>query len=490
MRLMKALNAVFPDSPGATVAINYTGTTTPASLFADALGATPVPNPVGTDANARIHVYVMDGIYDMRVVFGTTSYAVIGVEHFKSFDLRGFGARGDTQIVTDGAMSGGSAILTSASGQFAPGDVGKAVAVVGAGAAGATLLTTVASRLSATQVGLSASASNTVSGATVEWGTDDTAAIQSALNAFNSAANTGSGGTLPLSPGIYFVTASLQVYRHIKIAGPQGFRAEQWQDSGRGATFVNHTPNAPTLILHGQQEVNGLNFEGSGPGAYVQSVDNTIAVRNCAFRGRDHGIYANSPGSVYDILISDSIFASQSGDCIQLNTTQVDSLVAIERCWFRKVGGYRGRGINIQNLNGGYAPLVIRDCLFDNLTMANAQGVAISTAASQAVIIEGNHFESINGTGSDTIFLGGTTGAQITGNLFLNCNQGVRIGSSAKTFLAGNYWQAGRSTLIFNSDARDTLAFGIPAGTNIGTGLDYALYFDNGSLRTDFTSRR
>jgi len=35
MRLMKALNAVFPDSPGATVAINYTGTTTPASLFAD-----------------------------------------------------------------------------------------------------------------------------------------------------------------------------------------------------------------------------------------------------------------------------------------------------------------------------------------------------------------------------------------------------------------------------------------------------------------------
>ena len=170
--------------------------------------------------------------------------------------------------------------------------------------------------------------------------------------------------------------------------------------------------------------------------------------------------------------------------------TQVDSSVVIERCWFRKVGGYGGRGVNIQNINGGYAPLVIRDCLFDNLTMANAQGVAISTAASQAVVIEGNHFESINGTGSDTIFLGGTTGAQITGNHFLNCNQGVRIGSSAKTFLAGNYWQAGRSTLIFNSDARDTLAFGIPAGTNIGTGLDYALYFDNGSLRTDFTSRR
>lgn len=97
-----------------------------------------------------------------------------------------YGAVGDGQFVTDGAMGSGAAVLTSASGKFASTDVGKAVMVSKAGAAGvSTLVTTIASYQSATQVTLSAAnaSGGAVSSCVVMWATDDTAHIQAAINA-------------------------------------------------------------------------------------------------------------------------------------------------------------------------------------------------------------------------------------------------------------------------------------------------------------------
>lgn len=72
----------------------------------------------------------------------------------------------------DGAMTAGSAVLTSAGANFAVGDVGKLIVVYGAGSAGVSgkLETTILSRQSATQVTLAASAVNTVSGAQYVYG--------------------------------------------------------------------------------------------------------------------------------------------------------------------------------------------------------------------------------------------------------------------------------------------------------------------------------
>lgn len=97
-----------------------------------------------------------------------------------------YGAVGDAQTVVDGTMSSGSAVLTSATGLFTSGDVGKAVQVKGAGPTGVTtLVTTIASRQSATQVTLSATnaSGGSITGAQVIWGTDDTTAIQAAIDA-------------------------------------------------------------------------------------------------------------------------------------------------------------------------------------------------------------------------------------------------------------------------------------------------------------------
>src|ERR1039457_1044910 len=68
------------------------------------------------------------------------------------------------QIATDGSVAGGSAILTSASNPFPPGQTGYNINIKGAAAGGATLTTTVLSYQNPGQVTLSSSASTGVSG--------------------------------------------------------------------------------------------------------------------------------------------------------------------------------------------------------------------------------------------------------------------------------------------------------------------------------------
>lgn len=87
--------------------------------------------------------------------------------------------------VSDGAMGSGSTTLTSATANFSISDVGKYIAVGGAAAAGANLFTTVASFTNSTTVVLTAAnaSGGAVSGKFVEYGNDDTSAIQAAWNA-------------------------------------------------------------------------------------------------------------------------------------------------------------------------------------------------------------------------------------------------------------------------------------------------------------------
>lgn len=98
-----------------------------------------------------------------------------------------YGAKGDGQVVLDGAMSSVTATTTLActtSTPFKASDVGKAIMVVGAAAAGVTsLVTTIATFVDSGHVTLNAACATTVSGAKVLWASDDTAAFQAAINA-------------------------------------------------------------------------------------------------------------------------------------------------------------------------------------------------------------------------------------------------------------------------------------------------------------------
>lgn len=95
------------------------------------------------------------------------------------------GAVGDGRYVTDGAMSSGSAVLTSASNRFGNVVANMPVTVLHAGPTGVTtLVTTAASVQNNGQITLNAvnASGGNVTAALVLWGTDDTAAIQQTIN--------------------------------------------------------------------------------------------------------------------------------------------------------------------------------------------------------------------------------------------------------------------------------------------------------------------
>lgn len=86
---------------------------------------------------------------------------------------------------TDGAISAASQSFSSAATIFSPADVGKSIAINGAGS-GDGLETTISSFVSTHVVTIAVAASTTVSGATFEYGTVETAKIQSWLNALTT----------------------------------------------------------------------------------------------------------------------------------------------------------------------------------------------------------------------------------------------------------------------------------------------------------------
>ena len=129
-----------------------------------------------------------------------------------------YGAKGNGTMLQDGAMSATSKILTSASANFTANDVGKAILVIGAGTAivtmtggGLPLISTIASVQSTTQVTLADASVNAVSGAGVLYGTDDTAAIQAAINAAVSYASANDGYCEVLFPPQYYILAAAPV---------------------------------------------------------------------------------------------------------------------------------------------------------------------------------------------------------------------------------------------------------------------------------------
>lgn len=104
------------------------------------------------------------------------------------FDITDYGAVGDAVIVSDGAVTGGTATLTcSTSALFTADDVGKSVLIQGAGPSGVTAFTTtIASVASSSEVGLTDTPPTSITGAVVVFGTNSYDAIRTAQAAANA----------------------------------------------------------------------------------------------------------------------------------------------------------------------------------------------------------------------------------------------------------------------------------------------------------------
>ena len=166
------------------------------------------------------------------------------------FDVTKSGAKGDAKVVSDGVMGSGVAILTSATAGFTSADVGKSISVKGAAAAGVTtLVTTIASRQSSTQVTLNAAnaSGGAISGAVVIWGTDDTTAIQAAVDAAEAYLGSHTYAQVYFPPRPYIVAGALNTSKSgsgqivFGVYPTSGLkRTLEFRGEGDGAAAVRH----------------------------------------------------------------------------------------------------------------------------------------------------------------------------------------------------------------------------------------------------------
>jgi hypothetical protein len=189
--------SVAPASPTLPVAVGTNDPRVPTQAENNALvGTTGTPsssNKYVTDADPRL-----TGIVDINVTSSP------------------YGARGDGVEASGASISSTSATLTVTGAALTLADVTKAIVVPGAGAAGADLVTTIAAFIDATHVTITTPASTTVAAKTVTYGTNDTVAIQAAIDAAavlasylasSFPAGGGIGARLYFPKGVYLVTA-------------------------------------------------------------------------------------------------------------------------------------------------------------------------------------------------------------------------------------------------------------------------------------------
>ena len=126
-----------------------------------------------------------------------------------------YGAKADMKMVTDAAMRSGAKMLSSSSALFTRADIGKAVAVGGAGMSGGVLTTKIAAVADPHTVTLQAAAATTITGGRVAYGTDNTMAFQNALDAQFKA----HGGKVEVPSGAYLLLGTLNLPRFVRLHG-------------------------------------------------------------------------------------------------------------------------------------------------------------------------------------------------------------------------------------------------------------------------------
>lgn len=129
-------------------------------------------------------------------------------------NIKDYGAKGDGKYTADAAITSGHATLTSASNPWTAADVGKTIGVYAAGSASAILLTTIQAVNNAGNITLAANAVTTQTATIAVWGTDDTAAINTAI----AAATPGQAVYFPA--GYYVLAGSPDANSHAQISLP------------------------------------------------------------------------------------------------------------------------------------------------------------------------------------------------------------------------------------------------------------------------------
>jgi hypothetical protein len=198
------------------------------------------------------------------MTFTPFAAATAGVKAWQ-FTPETYGALGNGQVVGDVSTTSGSKVITSATAGFTAADVGKHVMINGGnGATSGPLIDVIASYQSATQVTLTTNnAGATASNCQMVWGSDDTAAINSAVAAAKTyaLANT------------YFAEVVFGAKIYVLASGPT--------QSGNGSSTITYNAQIPlpypgtgtTQSELGRKLV--FKLTGAGNSGYAQYWDTT-----------------------------------------------------------------------------------------------------------------------------------------------------------------------------------------------------------------------
>jgi parallel beta-helix repeat protein len=280
--------------------------------------------------------------------------------------------------------------------------------------------------------------------------TDDTGAIQAALNAVAP------GGTVTVEAGrTYLVNLSIGLRpksgTRVKLTGAtlrapvgQGGRffdlTSKTQITISGGTLLGN--RSASAAAYGVLSVNSsdvtlddVTFQDIyGDGIVVTGTPGgeRISIRNCRFAGgRRSGVFIASGRHV---TVENSAFDSTRGDApeagvaIQVNAGATVEHVRINRCSFRAngvgVSALKGSGTRLAHLSLG-----------DNVIEANVRSGA--TIAAAHVVVDSNRIVGhIQGAG---LHLGpGTLSATVTGNLLSNNFRGIQADGANMVNIAGN----------------------------------------------------
>lgn len=281
------------------------------------------------------------------------------------------GAVGDVVSGSDGAMTASSATFTSATASFTADDVGKLIVVIGAATDGYPLATTIAGYTNATTITLTAAAGTTVASAAYHYGTDDTEAIQSVIDA---------GGDIWLAKGKKFgITDELS----ISTAGQR-----MW---GTGSLVVLSAVNRAVHVTGEGCELEDFTIEGcelARRGIYAPVDD--IVIRKV---------------KVFDIYADDDALSSFPG-AFAIWVYECAGTVRIEECEVRRV---------TSEDNGGTG---------DSIGMA--RGIMVTPSEGSKIFVERNVLDEIRGEDGDAIGvqnLDTEANAAINHNIISGCDR-------------------------------------------------------------------
>lgn len=240
------------------------------------------------------------------------------------FPVVNYGAKVDASQVSDGAMDLGSNILRcTTSLPFANGIVGKPIMVEGAGPPGvSTLVTTATSFTDSGHLVLADAASTAVSGATVTWASNDSAAVQAAVNDAVAYARAHHGYAQVIFPA----------------GGCGNAAALSHADLGNGQVTLPVIPVAENTVT--------LEFRGAGTGNAIRHWEQTV------------------PQMSGTCLISFGVYDSTGDQLADINANGQSALV----CGPTGPHGYGDASFLFSNMN-----VVIKDLSI--LTTYSAQGL-------------------------------------------------------------------------------------------------------------------